>query len=85
MLRIFLSGLLILSPLATGCGSLAADTPPSKSGQRPGSYRFERDGWIYVHFEGTPEAIGYQHGSLLAAEIADLLRVIKPYLERSSF
>ena len=33
-----------------------------------GSYRFERNGWIYVHLEGSPGQIGYQHGSLLARE-----------------
>ena len=43
-----------------------------------GSYRFERNGWIYVHVEGPPERMGYQHGYLLAHEIADLLSVIKP-------
>src|ERR1700733_8950826 len=35
------------------------------------SYRFERGGWIYVHLEGAPHDIGYQHGFLLATEIAD--------------
>ncbi len=45
-----------------------------------GSHRLERDGWIYVHLEGPPEQIGFQHGWLLATEIADLLRVVKPYL-----
>ena len=35
------------------------------------AYRFERGGWIYVHLEGVPHDIGYQHGYLLAAEIAD--------------
>ena len=49
-----------------------------------GSHRFEKDGWIYVHLEGSPEQIGFQHGSLLSDEIADLLRVIKPFLEKSS-
>ncbi|MBE3072099.1 MAG: peptidase C45 [Acidobacteria bacterium] len=44
------------------------------------SYRFERNGWIYVHLEGAPERLGYQHGYLLAAEIEDLLRVLPPYL-----
>ena len=34
-------------------------------------YRFERDGWIYVHLEGSPLEIGYQHGNLLAPEVAD--------------
>jgi hypothetical protein len=34
--------------------------------------RHEKNGWIIVHLEGTPEAIGYQHGYLLADEIIDL-------------
>jgi len=34
-------------------------------------YRFNRGGWIYVHLEGAPHDIGYQHGYLLAPEIAD--------------
>lgn len=41
------------------------------------AYRFERDHWIYVHLEGTPKQIGYQHGSLLAPEIADALAAVK--------
>jgi Phospholipase B len=40
-------------------------------------YRFERGGWTYVHLEGSPSEIGYQHGRLLALEIADLVRVTK--------
>src|SRR5690349_19781244 len=40
-------------------------------------YRFERDGWIYVHLEGTPLEIGYQHGYLLAPEIADAFAVVR--------
>jgi Phospholipase B len=35
------------------------------------AYRFERGGWIYVHLEGSPHDVGYQHGFLLATEIAD--------------
>ena len=52
--------------------------------QLQGSNRFERNGWIYVHLEGPPERIGYQHGYLLAPEIADLLRVSKPFLEHET-
>ena len=33
------------------------------------------NGWTYVHLEGTPEQIGYQHGYLLATEIQDLYKV----------
>src|SRR3954464_4389967 len=43
--------------------------------------RTERAGWIYLHLEGTPDEIGYQHGWLLAREIEDALRVFKKYLQ----
>jgi len=33
------------------------------------------NGWTYVHLEGTPAEIGYQHGYLLAAEIQDMQKV----------
>jgi len=36
-----------------------------------GAYRYDRGGWVYVHLEGTPNAIGYQHGFWLADEIED--------------
>src|SRR6516162_1650373 len=36
----------------------------------------ERSGWIQVHLEGTPAEIGYQHGYLLAAEVADNFRAV---------
>ncbi|MBO0721861.1 MAG: peptidase C45 [Blastocatellia bacterium] len=49
-----------------------------------GSNRFERNSWIYVHLEGEPETIGFQHGYLLASEIDDLLRVMKPFLQHQS-
>ncbi|MFN8255967.1 MAG: C45 family peptidase [Bacteroidales bacterium] len=34
--------------------------------------RYEKNGWIAVHLEGTSDAIGFQHGYLLADEIIDL-------------
>jgi len=36
----------------------------------------ERGGWIQVHLEGSPAEIGFQHGYLLANEIADNFKVI---------
>src|SRR5215813_616783 len=33
------------------------------------------NGWTVVHLTGTPKQIGYQHGYLLAPEIADLQKV----------
>ena len=41
------------------------------------AYRFQKDGWTYVHLEGSPSDIGFQHGYLLAPEIADALEVTK--------
>ncbi len=37
--------------------------------------RHEKAGWIYLHIEGEPRARGFQHGYLLAREIAEGLRV----------
>jgi hypothetical protein len=50
-------------------------TPDPASVQRYGpAYRFPQAGWIVVHIEGEPYERGYQHGRLLAAEIAGYLR-----------
>ncbi len=35
------------------------------------TYSFERGGWVYVHLEGDPAQIGFQHGYMLAPEIED--------------
>src|SRR5512140_357918 len=42
-----------------------------------GSYRFDRANWAYVHLEGSPAQVGYQHGSLLAKEIEDAFEAVK--------
>lgn len=36
----------------------------------------DQNGWIFVHLEGAPADIGYQHGYLLAPEIADAHKTI---------
>src|SRR3984957_13261516 len=41
------------------------------------AYRFQRGGWTYVHLEGPPADIGFQHGYLLEPEIADAFAAIK--------
>ncbi len=46
--------------------------------------RAEQDGWILVHLEGPPADIGYQHGSLLAPEIDDVLKTLAGLLKGSS-
>jgi Phospholipase B len=50
----------------------AARERSASSDQRlKGGYAFDRGGWVYVHLEGDPATIGYQHGYFLATEIED--------------
>lgn len=37
--------------------------------------RHEKNGWIYLHIEGTPRERGFQHGYLLAKEIKEAIRI----------
>lgn len=39
--------------------------------------RLEKSGWIWVHLEGTAPARGFQHGYLLAPEIAEGIRATR--------
>ena len=48
------------------------------------AYRFQQGGWTYVHLEGAPADIGFQHGYLLAPEIADALEAIKLFDTRAT-
>jgi Phospholipase B len=67
--------------LAFASVTFAANTKVSRL---EGSYRFERGGWTYVHLQGSPEQIGFQHGYLLAPEIADFYHVLKVESEHST-
>jgi hypothetical protein len=49
---------------------------PDEARLKP-AYRFARGGRIYVHLEGSPADIGYQHGYLLAPEIEDGLKTVQ--------
>lgn len=40
-------------------------------------YRFEENGWIFIHIEGDPYERGYQHGYLSAAELQEILRTVQ--------
>jgi Phospholipase B len=57
--------------VANASGTGVATQRGSGDSRLSKAYRFERGGWIYVHLEGVPHDIGYQHGFLLAPEIAD--------------
>ncbi len=58
------------------------ETPPSEppdpaTVERHGAgYRYPKAGWIVLHIEGEPYERGYQHGRLLATEIADYIKTL---------
>ena len=84
-LRFFAALILGVSLLAVSAFRFGQWKPrPAEDDRMKGSYRFDRNGWIYVHLEGSPEQIGYQHGKLLAKEADDLLRVVKPFLHHET-
>jgi len=62
--------------LALGIPAVA-EAPVKVDPRLKGAYTFERDGWTYVHLEGTPAQIGFQHGSLLARRIEDNINVYR--------
>jgi hypothetical protein len=55
--------------------SRAPETPKPDERLKGAFRRPPADGWTYVHLEGTPREIGFQHGYLLAPEIQDMRRV----------
>ena len=56
---------------------LAADLTKEEQAWVAKASRDVRNGWVYLHIEGKPFARGFQHGYLLAKEIAECLRVEK--------
>lgn len=70
------AAILLISAL-TLCAA-PAKTPDANASRLKKAFRKPaQNGWVFVHLEGTPAEIGYQHGYLLSAEIADAQRAIK--------
>src|ERR1700686_1735431 len=66
--------------LALSCAVVSAGPTLDQSDARlQKAYRFQQGGWTYVHLEGMPSEIGFQHGYLLAPEIADAFSAIKMF------
>jgi len=62
----------LILPHTIEFGTSAAQSADSRL---QGGYKFNEGGWTYVHLEGTPAQVGFQHGYLLAREIEDNLHV----------
>ena len=60
---------------AASIAAFAAQDAPSADPRLKNSYKFNEGGWTYIHLEGTPEQVGFQHGFLLAHEIEDNVSV----------
>jgi hypothetical protein len=65
------------SALRAGLNAGARALPAASDVRMRSAYRFEKGGWVYVHLEGNPADIGFQHGYLLAPEIADAFAAVK--------
>ena len=75
------TGLLIAMPENALGQSATKGKPPkienNSASLLRGAYRFDQAGWVYVHLQGSPRQIGYQHGYLLAPEILDAFQAVK--------
>jgi hypothetical protein len=67
-------GLLLL--VAFGLCAAPARDPQSDPRLKKAFRKPDQNGWTFVHLEGTPSEMGYQHGYLLAAEIEDAHKVV---------
>jgi len=66
-----------LASLIASNRSVQAKAQPPTDARLQKAWKFQRGGWTYVHLEGSPADIGFQHGSLLAKEIEDAFNAIK--------
>ena len=72
--RAVLIGLVLVFSI---CAFAKQDPASSSDPRLRNAYSFERAGWVYVHLEGSPSEIGFQHGYLLEPEIVDGLKAIQ--------
>ncbi len=72
---LFVAATLSVSAFAATPAKSAAHVDASTDPRLQNAYKFNEGGWTYVHLEGSPEQVGFQHGYLLAHEIEDNLSV----------
>jgi hypothetical protein len=75
---------LALGALFTSPGSAAQPLTDTQQAWLRKASRHEKNGWVYLHVEGESRALGFQHGYLLAKEIAEGLRVSRIGWEHDS-
>jgi hypothetical protein len=82
MNKLFKLSFILLAFLYSCNTSSPGKAPLSHEEKMAKASRSEKNGWILIHLEGSPEVIGYQHGYLLAQEIADLRGAMKTRNEK---
>ena len=56
----------------------------SKTNRLAKASRENKNGWIYIHLEGSPSDIGYQHGYLLANDIDTSIQAVSFLLQHDT-
>lgn len=64
--------------------ALSACTTTGKSNRLGNASRENKNGWVYVHLQGSPADVGYQHGYLLANEIDTTIRMLQYFLQHET-
>jgi hypothetical protein len=76
----------MLASLMVGCGGTAGEEAAGEEVAQPGegdittyegAYRFDYNGWVYLHIEGEPYERGFQHGYLMAPELAEIMDMVE--------
>lgn len=73
LVRLAVAALAAVAPLA----SARTHAPDAAPAALHGAYTFKQGGWTYIHLQGAPHDIGFQHGYLLKDQIDDNLRVYR--------
>ena len=76
--------LTIASCNQTSKTKIASATSDDKKNVLSKASRENKNGWIYVHLEGSPSDIGYQHGYLLANDIDTSIQAVAYYLNHDT-
>jgi hypothetical protein len=88
LMRLSFAGSLVLTGLATLARAAGPDPSPGEGPFRPdpasvqrygAGYRYPQAGWTVLHIEGEPYERGYQHGRLMAPEIARFVEALAAY------
>lgn len=74
----------VFAGLVSGLAATPARESQSENRLKKSFRRPDNNGWIFVHLEGSPADIGYQHGYWLAPEIQDTFRVVSRGLTHDS-